>query len=95
VANGRNCVFVAESDRRRKFALRRVENQLDTAQQVLDNIIAAFNTGDRPHLDNLLLAAREWRSGRARQNSGTFAGNAEQVWVLNRFIIILYANFSL
>jgi hypothetical protein len=80
VANGRDCVFVAESDRRRKFALRRVENQLDTAQQVLDNIIAAFNTGDRPHLDNLLLAAREWRAGRVSQDSVAFAGNAEQVW---------------
>jgi predicted lipid-binding transport protein (Tim44 family) len=95
VANGRNCVFVAESDRRKKFALRRVENQLDTAQQVLDNIIAAFNTGDRPHLDNLLLAAREWRAGRARQDSVTFVGNAEQVWVLTRFIILLCANLSL
>jgi ATP/maltotriose-dependent transcriptional regulator MalT len=83
-------VFVAESDRRRKFALRRVENKLDTAQLVLDNLVAAFNAGDRPQLDNLLLAAREWRAGRGSpQESVAFAGNAEQVWELTVFVVYL------
>ncbi|KAL4876827.1 fungal-specific transcription factor domain-containing protein [Aspergillus karnatakaensis] len=71
--NKRDCVFVAESDRRRRFTLRRAEQKLETAHQVLDNIVAAFNAGDRPRLVSLLLVAREYRLPKA-----THVGNAEQ-----------------
>lgn len=73
-------MFAVESDRRRKCALRRAEQELNTAHQFLDNIITAFNVGDKTHLDCLLLAAREYRSGRATQDAIAITEDPEQVW---------------
>jgi cellobiose-specific phosphotransferase system component IIA len=73
-------VFAVESDRRRKYTLRRAEQELNTAHQFLDNIITAFNIGNKTHLDCLLLAAREYHSGQATQDAITITRDAEQVW---------------
>ncbi|KAL4996636.1 fungal-specific transcription factor domain-containing protein [Aspergillus recurvatus] len=64
-AAGRDCVFLVEHDRRRKNALRRAEQELNTAQQHLDRIIEAFKAGDKTQLDCLLAAATEYRTAPA------------------------------
>ncbi|BCS29693.1 Zn(II)2Cys6 transcription factor [Aspergillus puulaauensis] len=68
ISSGRNCVFVVGRDRRKKCAQRRAEQELQTVLRMLDNIIEAFNAGDKTQLDCLLFAAREYHSGRAVQD---------------------------
>lgn len=55
---------MVESDRRRKYAQRRAEKELNTANQLLDDIIKASNAGGSPRLDHLLFVAGEYRAGR-------------------------------
>lgn len=61
-------MFVVGRDRRKKCAQRRAEQELQTVQQMLDNIIEAFNAGDKTQLDCLLFAAREYHSRRVIQD---------------------------
>ncbi|KAL4815664.1 fungal-specific transcription factor domain-containing protein [Aspergillus spinulosporus] len=61
VATNRNCVFLVEHDRRRKNALRRAEQELNTVQQHLDGILEVFKAGDKAQLDYLLATAAEYR----------------------------------
>ncbi|KAL3456224.1 fungal-specific transcription factor domain-containing protein [Aspergillus heterothallicus] len=63
VANSCECVFVRDSDKRRKFAFRKIERELKIANQVLDDVVTAFNAGDRVRLDALLAIARDYRLG--------------------------------
>ncbi|KAL4993573.1 hypothetical protein BDV10DRAFT_22635 [Aspergillus recurvatus] len=65
VETGSSCVFVVTLDRRRKYAQRLAEQKLNTAQQLLDKIIVAFDTGDSGQLRSLLSTAKELRSGQA------------------------------
>lgn len=58
-------MFVVEGDRRRKYAQRRAEKDLTTANQLLDGIIKAFNADDNAQLHRLLFAAQEYRAGRS------------------------------
>jgi hypothetical protein len=68
---------LVENDRRRKNALRRAEQELNTVQQHLDRILEVFKAGDKTQLDYLLATAAEFRTastlGPALQD-GMFAG---------------------
>lgn len=57
-------MFVVGGDRRRKYAQRRAEKELNTAHQLLDDIIQASNADGNARLDHLLIVAREYRAGR-------------------------------
>jgi hypothetical protein len=76
---------LVEHDRRRKNALRRAEQELDTVKRHLDRILEVFKAGDKAQLHYLLATAAEYRpasaSGPATQDGlqdGLFAG-IEQV----------------
>ncbi|KAL4750705.1 hypothetical protein BDW72DRAFT_175425 [Aspergillus terricola var. indicus] len=76
-ATNRTCVFLVEHDRRRKNALRRAEQELNTVQQHLDGILEVFKAGDKARLDYLLATAAEYRSASATSpavQDGMFAG---------------------
>jgi predicted lipid-binding transport protein (Tim44 family) len=64
-------VFAVTLDRRRKYAQRLAEQKLNTAQQLLDKIIVAFDKGDSVQLRSLLSTAKELRSGQATEDAIT------------------------
>jgi hypothetical protein len=57
-------VFTVTLDRRRKYAQRLAEQKLNTAQQLLDKIIVAFDTGDSGQLRSLLSTAKSLAQGK-------------------------------
>lgn len=68
---------MVEHDRRRKNALRRAEQELNTVQQHLDRILEVFKVGDKTQLDYLLATAAEFRTASASDpalQDGMFAG---------------------
>jgi hypothetical protein len=58
VETGSSFVFAVTLDRRRKYAQRLAEQKLNTAQQLLDKIIVAFDKGDSEQLRSLISTAR-------------------------------------
>ncbi|CAP79352.1 Pc17g00650 [Penicillium rubens Wisconsin 54-1255] len=64
VGTGSSCVFTVTLDRRRKYAQRLAEQKLNTAQQLLDKIIVAFDTGDSGQLRSLLSTAKSLAQGK-------------------------------
>ncbi|KAL4740441.1 fungal-specific transcription factor domain-containing protein [Aspergillus similis] len=80
VTTNRTCVFLVEHDRRRKNALRRAEQELNTVQQHLDRILEVFKVGDKAQLDYLLATAAEYRTASAAGpavQDGMFAGTEQ------------------
>ncbi|KAL4901116.1 hypothetical protein BDW74DRAFT_187966 [Aspergillus multicolor] len=59
---GSECVF-AGLDRRRKYAQRRVEQELDMVQKLVDEIIEAFDARNYKQLGRILERVKEQRSG--------------------------------
>ncbi|RDW64372.1 Zn(II)2Cys6 transcription factor [Aspergillus mulundensis] len=59
---GSECVF-AGLDRRRKYAQRRAEQELDTVQKLVDEIIESFDGRNFEQLGRILERAKEQRSG--------------------------------
>lgn len=57
-------MFTVTLDRRRKYAQRLAEQKLNTAQQLLDKIIVAFDTGDSGQLRSLLSTAKSLAQGK-------------------------------
>jgi predicted lipid-binding transport protein (Tim44 family) len=58
-------VFAVTLDRRIKYAQKLIERKLNTAQQLLDKIIVAFDTGHSGQLRSLVSTAKELRLGQA------------------------------
>ncbi|KAL4994263.1 fungal-specific transcription factor domain-containing protein [Aspergillus recurvatus] len=76
--SGSECVF-AGLDRRRKYAQRRIEQELDTAQRLLDEIIEAFDNRDFEQLGKILEKVKEQRArGGGQQQDYQNAGNSAQ-----------------
>ncbi|KAL4973590.1 fungal-specific transcription factor domain-containing protein [Aspergillus desertorum] len=78
VESGSNCVF-AGIDRRRKYAQRRMEQELDTVQRLLDEIIETFGNRDFEQLGRILEKVKEQRAGgggQRQEHQG--AGNSAQ-----------------
>ncbi|KAL4869871.1 hypothetical protein BDV12DRAFT_166994 [Aspergillus spectabilis] len=59
IETGTECVFAEALDRRRKYAQKRLERDLDTAQQLLERIVDAFSEGDAAQLTWLLSTVKE------------------------------------
>ncbi|KAJ5982754.1 hypothetical protein N7451_012854 [Penicillium sp. IBT 35674x] len=54
IETGSNCLFAEALDRRRKYAQKRAEQNLDATQPLLDRIVEAFSEGDIAQLSWLL-----------------------------------------
>ncbi|KAJ6002960.1 hypothetical protein N7451_005507 [Penicillium sp. IBT 35674x] len=54
IETGSNCLFAEALDRRRKYAQKRAEQNLDATQQLLDRIVEAFSEGNITQLSWLL-----------------------------------------
>ncbi|KAL5334164.1 hypothetical protein BJX70DRAFT_378997 [Aspergillus crustosus] len=59
VETGSECVFAEALDRRRKYAQKRAEQDLDTAQQLLKRIVEAYSQGDVTQLTWLLSTVKQ------------------------------------
>ncbi|EHA21030.1 hypothetical protein ASPNIDRAFT_45724 [Aspergillus niger ATCC 1015] len=56
---GTECHFVEESDRRRKLALRRIEQELSSAYLLLDQIRVAYGKGNEIELERLINISKD------------------------------------
>ncbi|KAL3444586.1 fungal-specific transcription factor domain-containing protein [Aspergillus insuetus] len=62
ILTGKECIFPAGLDRRRKYAQRRVEQELEAAHRILDVIIEVFEAGDSAQLRALITSAKKDRA---------------------------------
>jgi hypothetical protein len=60
------CIYPAGLDRRRKYAQRRMEQELEAAHRLLGLIIEVFDAGDTVQLRTQISAAKEDRVVRLR-----------------------------
>ncbi|KAL5043086.1 hypothetical protein BDW71DRAFT_130046 [Aspergillus fruticulosus] len=76
--SGSECVF-GGIDRRRKYAQRRIEQELYTVHMLLDEIIEAFDNGSFEQLGRILEKVKEQRAGDAgqRQRSQSTVNRAQ------------------
>ncbi|KAL6232408.1 hypothetical protein BDW75DRAFT_247192 [Aspergillus navahoensis] len=73
--SGSECVF-AGIDRRRKYAQRRIEQELGTVQGLLDQIIEAFDNRSLDQLGKILEKVKEQRAGgRGQRQDSQSAGH--------------------
>ncbi|KAJ0426756.1 fungal-specific transcription factor domain-containing protein [Aspergillus carlsbadensis] len=62
ILTGKECIFPAGMDRRRKYAQRRMEQELETVHRLLDLIVEVFEAGDSAQLRALISSAKEDRA---------------------------------
>ncbi|KAL2812996.1 hypothetical protein BJX63DRAFT_395393 [Aspergillus granulosus] len=62
VQTGSECIFPAGLDRRKKYAQRRAELELETVHRLLDLIIELFEAGDMVQLKTLITSVKENRA---------------------------------